>query len=364
MNVLVINSGSSSVKYQLIDTEASLALAMGKIERLSGAETYRLAFGDVEKAVSGHRIDAVGHRVVHGGALFSMPHLIDDGVFAAIESCIPLAPLHNPANLAGIKAAREILPAVPHVGVFDTAFHSRMPRRALTYAIDPGIAEPMKIRRYGFHGISHAYVAQKAAEYLECGLHRLRLVSCHHGKGPHASRGRTQQGCQQVLAPAAAPQALLPYSPSEHIEVFDHQHHHEDEAGDHQGMGKDFHESLAHDVKPRFRKKPCFIPTVSGTRISSASTEDNLSLWLILLPFTIAGKIPNGISVISSRRFDPRQYGYSDIPGVPKLKFLTFYHRVVLLPQSSGPSLATARRASVLTEERGVFQQSELRAQT
>lgn len=186
MNVLVINSGSSSVKYQVIDTGASRALVRGKIERLSGEKAYRQALGDVKEAASGYRIDAVGHRVVHGGERFSLPHIIDDDVLQVIESCVPLAPLHNPANLAGIKAAREILPSVPHVAVFDTAFHSRMPRRALTYAIDPEIADRMNIRRYGFHGISHAYVTKKAADYLECGLDRLRLVSCHLGNGASA----------------------------------------------------------------------------------------------------------------------------------------------------------------------------------
>jgi len=183
MNVLVINSGSSSIKYQLIDTNASLALVEGKIERLSSPETYHQALQKVAEAITGHLIDAVGHRVVHGGERFSMPHLIDDTVLSAIESCVPLAPLHNPANLAGIMAARKTLAEVPHVAVFDTAFHSRMPRRALTYAIDPELAASLHIRRFGFHGISHAFVAQMAAEYLECGLNQLRLVSCHLGNG-------------------------------------------------------------------------------------------------------------------------------------------------------------------------------------
>jgi acetate kinase len=115
-----------------------------------------------------------------------MPHLIDESVLEAIEACIPLAPLHNPANLAGIKAAGRIFSDLPQVAVFDTTFHSRMPRRALTYAIDPELAASLKIRRYGFHGISHAYVAQKAADHLECGLGQLRLVTCHLGNGASA----------------------------------------------------------------------------------------------------------------------------------------------------------------------------------
>jgi len=186
MNVLVINCGSSSIKYQVIDTDTSSALLKGKIERLSDEASYFQSLQDIAQAVSAHRIDAVGHRVVHGGERFSMPHLIDDAVLDAIEACIPLAPLHNPANLAGIKAAREIFSELPQVAAFDTAFHSRLPRRALTYAIDPEVATPLKIRRYGFHGISHAYVAQKAAEHLECGLGQLRLVTCHLGNGASA----------------------------------------------------------------------------------------------------------------------------------------------------------------------------------
>jgi acetate kinase len=186
MNVLVINSGSSSIKYQVIDTDTLSALVSDKIERLSDEASYFKGLQDVALAVGGHRIDAVGHRVVHGGERFSMPHLIDDAVLGAIESCIPLAPLHNPANLAGIKAARKIFSELPQVAVFDTAFHSRLPRRALTYAIDPEVTAPLKIRRYGFHGISHAYVAQKAAEYLECRLSQLRLVTCHLGNGASA----------------------------------------------------------------------------------------------------------------------------------------------------------------------------------
>ncbi|MBE0576836.1 MAG: acetate/propionate family kinase [Desulfuromonadales bacterium] len=186
MNVLVINCGSSSIKYQVVDTEASSALVKGKIERLNGAESYDQALKDITDAVSGYRIDAIGHRVVHGGDHFSMPQLIDNAMLAMIESCVPLAPLHNPANLTGINAARKILTGVPHVAVFDTAFHSRMPRRALTYAIDAELADSLKIRRYGFHGISHAYVAQKAAEYLGSATNQLRLVTCHLGNGASA----------------------------------------------------------------------------------------------------------------------------------------------------------------------------------
>ncbi len=186
MNVLVINCGSSSIKYQAIDTRKSVPLAEGKVERLGASGSYEQALRKIAAAVTGHHIEAVGHRVVHGGERFSMPTIIDEEVLSAIVSCIPLAPLHNPANLAGIKAARRSLPDVPHVAVFDTAFHSRLPRRAKTYAIDPEVAASLHIRRFGFHGISHAYVAGKAADYLGSPLSELRLVTCHLGNGASA----------------------------------------------------------------------------------------------------------------------------------------------------------------------------------
>ncbi len=184
MNVLVINCGSSSVKYQVLNPEQASPLLDGKVERIGEeGRTHASAVADVLKAVEGLKVDAVGHRVVHGGERFHQASLIDEDVLAAIEACVPLAPLHNPANLAGIRAAREALPNVPHVAVFDTAFHARLPRRARTYALDPALAAKHGFRRFGFHGPSHAYVSGLAAEHLGRPLNQLRVVSCHLGNG-------------------------------------------------------------------------------------------------------------------------------------------------------------------------------------
>ena len=186
MNVLVINCGSSSVKYQLLDAESGRGSVEGKIERIGAERSHAEAVKAILDEVGDRPVDAIGHRVVHGGERFYDATLIDDAVVAAIEACVPLAPLHNPANLAGIRAAREMLPHAPQVAVFDTAFHNRMPRRAKTYAIDPELAAEHGIRRYGFHGTSHAYVAERAAEFLGEDLHDLRIVSLHLGNGASA----------------------------------------------------------------------------------------------------------------------------------------------------------------------------------
>jgi acetate kinase len=186
MKVLVLNAGSSSVKYRVVDPEGGAALLEGKVERIGEALTHEQAFAQIADRVGGQAIDAVGHRVVHGGARFFEAALIDDAVEKAIEECVPLAPLHNPANLAGIRAARRALGAVPHVAVFDTALHARLPRRARTYAIDQTLAEREGIRRYGFHGTSHAYVAAAAAKALGRRLAELRIVSLHLGNGASA----------------------------------------------------------------------------------------------------------------------------------------------------------------------------------
>lgn len=186
MNVLVLNAGSSSVKYALIDVAGRSTGIQGKIERVGEALTHEQAFETVVGRLAGHAVDAVGHRVVHGGPRFHEAVRIDDGVEAAIEECVPLAPLHNPHNLAGIRAARRVLPAAPHVAVFDTAFHARLPRRARTYAIDQALAEREGIRRYGFHGTSHEYVANLAARDLGRPLAELRLVTLHLGNGASA----------------------------------------------------------------------------------------------------------------------------------------------------------------------------------
>ncbi len=187
MNILVINCGSSSIKYQVINPETSEPLAAGIIERVGARDEDRAAaLTEVLTAVERFSIAAVGHRVVHGGAHFHDACLINDAVVEAIEACTVLAPLHNPANLAGIRAARQALPQVPQVAVFDTALHARLPRRAQTYAIARELAEELGIRRYGFHGTSHAYVAGLAADYLGRPLNELRLVSLHLGNGASA----------------------------------------------------------------------------------------------------------------------------------------------------------------------------------
>jgi acetate kinase len=187
LNVLVINCGSSSIKYQLIDVSAERAISAGHVESIPDAGRYAAAVREFTATIANeHRVDAVGHRVVHGGQSFHDACAIDAAVEDGIEACVPLAPLHNPANLAGIRAAREALPDVPHIAVFDTAFHNRMPRRARTYAIDAELAEQHQIRRYGFHGTSHAYVAKRAATYLNEEPRALRLISCHLGNGASA----------------------------------------------------------------------------------------------------------------------------------------------------------------------------------
>ena len=186
MNVLVLNAGSSSVKYGLIDTGTGRAVIEGKIERLGGERTHRDAFADILARVDGYRIDAVGHRVVHGGPRYSAATLVDDAALETLAALGPLAPLHNPHNVAGLAAAKAALPDVPHVAVFDTAFHASLPRRARTYAIDQDVAEAHDLRRYGFHGTSHAYVAELAAGALGRPLADLRIVSLHLGNGASA----------------------------------------------------------------------------------------------------------------------------------------------------------------------------------
>ncbi|MDW3179011.1 MAG: acetate/propionate family kinase [Acidimicrobiia bacterium] len=190
MNVLVINCGSSSIKYALFDKEDKLLL-QGKRERLGQSsddrhETHQQAIGTIFASLGEHRIDAVGHRVVHGGSEYQQSQLIDATVIAAIERHVPDAPMHNPFSLVAIEAATAALPGVPHVAVFDTAFHARMPRRATTYAIDQDVAIKHGIRRYGFHGISHEYAASIAAEFLQRPLNDLRLITLHLGNGASA----------------------------------------------------------------------------------------------------------------------------------------------------------------------------------
>ena len=214
MNILVINAGSSSLKYQLLNPETEELLAKGLCERIGidGKFTYKPQIEGKEKldavdiAMPTHaeaiktvlntlvdpkngviasmkEIDAVGHRVVHGGEKFAHSVLITDDVMKAIEECIPLAPLHNPANITGIKACQEVMPGVPMVAVFDTAFHQTMPPRAFTYAIPYEYYTQDGIRRYGFHGTSHSYVSKRAAEILDLPIAALTIVTCHPGNG-------------------------------------------------------------------------------------------------------------------------------------------------------------------------------------
>ena len=210
--ILVVNSGSSSIKYQLIEMRGECVLAKGLIERIGtgsgivnhtgpdGSHTekrpildHTAGFRAMTDACNtwGPKLDevpiaAVGHRVVHGGARFARPAIIDDAVMRTIEEISPLAPLHNPPNLLGIEAARATFPDIPHVAIFDTAFHQTMPEEAYTYAIDANIARQYRIRRYGFHGTSHKYVSERAAEHLGIQLAEFNAIVLHIGNGVSA----------------------------------------------------------------------------------------------------------------------------------------------------------------------------------
>lgn len=214
--VLVLNSGSSSVKYQLLDMRDGTRLAVGLVERI-GESASRLVhtpsgngggrrerterIADHEEALrtvaeelardgvglNSPELAAIGHRVVHGGLEFSAPTVIDDAVLAEIERLVPLAPLHNPANITGIRTARALRPDLPQVAVFDTAFHTTMPEHAARYAIDVATADAHRIRRYGFHGTSHAYVSRRTAELLGRAPEELNLIVLHLGNGASAS---------------------------------------------------------------------------------------------------------------------------------------------------------------------------------
>ena len=216
MNILVINCGSSSVKFQLIDSESEKLIAKGLCERI-GIEGSRLvytpaggkkqiteavmddhkaAIGMVLKALTDpesgavkdlSEIGAVGHRIVHGGENFSKATLITDEVKKAIADCSDLAPLHNPANLIGIEACEALMPSVPMVAVFDTAFHQTMPEECYLYAIPYRYYKDYRIRRYGFHGTSHEYVSRRAAAVLGKPVEELRIIVCHLGNGASVS---------------------------------------------------------------------------------------------------------------------------------------------------------------------------------
>ncbi len=189
--VLVLNAGSSSLKYRLFDGEA--AGPGGVVERIgedgSGVPDHAAAIERVlgSPEVSGVTLGAVGHRVVHGGTRFREPVLVDDAVLAGIAELVPLAPLHNPASLAGIRAARTHLPGVPQVAVFDTAFHATLPEAAYTYALPGDVAQRYGVRRYGFHGISVRYVVGATARLLDRPVSELDLVVLHLGNGASAT---------------------------------------------------------------------------------------------------------------------------------------------------------------------------------
>ena len=188
MTVFVVNSGSSSIKYQLVDLDTGEAVVSGLIERIGEADGEATDHHDGMRQVldhlgTGHTFAAVGHRVVHGGPRFTEATLITDDVEREIDELSALAPLHNPANVLGIRAARAALPGLPHVAIFDTAFHQTLPADAYTYAIDAEVAEKYQVRRYGFHGTSHQYVSEQAAVFLGRPLESLKTIVLHLGNG-------------------------------------------------------------------------------------------------------------------------------------------------------------------------------------
>ncbi|MCX4389697.1 acetate kinase [Micromonospora peucetia] len=186
--VLVLNCGSSSVKFRLFDGDR--VVDKGTVERIGedggGPADHETAVRGILGGLDLSGLAAVGHRVVHGGKRFGEPVLIDDAVLTAIRDLVPLAPLHNPANLAGIEVARAALPEVPQVAVFDTAFHHTLPEAAATYAIERDTAERYGIRRYGFHGTSHAYVSRRTAELLGRPYAEVNTITLHLGNGASA----------------------------------------------------------------------------------------------------------------------------------------------------------------------------------
>jgi len=212
MKILVVNSGSSSIKYQLIDMLNEKVMAKGLVERIGIPDSAINHYpGEKEPIITkqdipNHKIgiellirsllhpdygviknmseiSAVGHRVVHGGEKFSGSVLLSEEVMKALHDCIELAPLHNPANILGIEVCKELMPGVPQVGVFDTAFHQTLPEHAYLYGIPYEFYKKYKVRRYGFHGTSHKYVAQRAADILKKPLDKLKIITCHLGNG-------------------------------------------------------------------------------------------------------------------------------------------------------------------------------------
>ncbi len=197
MQILVLNAGSSSLKYAIIETDSNTTLARGLIERIGVPQAAYLRGEQIVKVLAMNHaqaltaiakfedfssVEAIGHRVVHGGLAFTAPTKIDEEVLTVLEENAKFAPLHNPPNIVGIKAAREILPALENIAVFDTAFHATLPEHAYLYAIAP----QMGLRRFGFHGTSHGFVALQAAKFLEQPLEKLKLITLHIGNGASA----------------------------------------------------------------------------------------------------------------------------------------------------------------------------------
>ena len=215
MKVLVINCGSSSLKYQLIDSDSEQVLAKGLCERIGidGRLTYQKAGCDkeiTEAAMPSHKeaiqmvlhalvndktgavkdlaeIEAIGHRIVHGGEKFESSVIINDEMIQAVEECTELAPLHNPANLTGIRVCQELMPGVPMVAVFDKAFHQTMPPKAYVYGLPYEYYEKYRVRRYGFHGTSHSFVSKELANFLGLDINHSKLIVCHLGNGSSVS---------------------------------------------------------------------------------------------------------------------------------------------------------------------------------
>ena len=233
MNILIINAGSSSLKYQLMNPDTGDVAAKGLCERIyiDGRLTHKVGDSKVAKDIpmpshseaiaavleilvdpehgvikSVDEIDAVGHRVLHGGMEFSDSCIVTDEVIAAVEKCIPLGPLHNPANLMGIRACQAVMPKTPQVAVFDTAFHMTMPAKAYRYAIPTEYYENDSIRRYGFHGTSHKYVARRTAELV--GKKEFKMVNCHLGNG--SSMAAVKDGKCQDTTMGLTPLAGVP----------------------------------------------------------------------------------------------------------------------------------------------------------
>lgn len=183
MKILVINCGSSSAKYELFDIAKFKSLEKGIVERIAGYSGYAKAIKTIKSRLSTPDIDGIGHRVVHGGEVFKKSAIITNKVIKTIQKFNKLAPLHNPPSLAGIKACLKIFPGIPQVAVFDTAFHQTMPDYSFIYGIPYGLYKKYGIRRYGFHGTSHRYVAEKAAGVLRKPLKLLKIITVHLGNG-------------------------------------------------------------------------------------------------------------------------------------------------------------------------------------